>query len=135
MLEQEITSPPTATTIQTRVRYAECDPMNVAHHAVYPIWLEMARTELLRQQGMVYRELEARGILFVVVRMSLSYRRPALYDDVLDIHVEALPAKGVKVEHRYEVRRDGELLGTAETTLACVNREGRPQPLPEELRG
>ncbi len=59
------------------LRYAECDPMNVAHHGSYPIWLEIVRTELLRQQGVRYRDLEAKGTYFVVVRMSLRYRRPA----------------------------------------------------------
>lgn len=125
----------TATTVNVRVRYAECDPMNVAHHSVYPVWFELARTELLRQQGGVYRDLESRGIYFVVARLNVRYRRPARYDDELAVHVEALPTGGVKIEHRYEVRRDGALLTTAETTLACINAEGRLQGVPPELSG
>ena len=44
-----------------RVRYCECDPMGVVHHANYAIWFEMGRTEMLRSQGGNYRDLEAAG--------------------------------------------------------------------------
>ncbi|MCE9591879.1 MAG: acyl-CoA thioesterase [Planctomycetes bacterium] len=116
--------------IEVRVRYCECDPMNVAHHSVYPVWMEIARTEMLRKAGVAYRELEDRGVFFVVARMSLKYRRPARYDDLLTIRAELLPSAGVKVEHTYEIRRGGELLATAETTLVCVDRAGKVQPVP-----
>lgn len=120
-------------TMDVRVRYAECDPMNVAHHSVYAIWLEAARTELLRQQGAAYRDLEAAGIYFVVARMSLRYRRPARYDDVLSVTVEALPSAGVKIEHQYAIHRGEELIATAETTLVCVDKAGKVRPVPEGL--
>lgn len=116
-----------------RVRYVECDPMGVAHHSAYPVWLEMARTELLRARGAVYRQLEERGVLFVVARLEVRYRRPARYDDQLTIAVSVAPSAGVKIEHAYEVRRGAELLATAKTTLACVDRDGRLQPVPTDL--
>jgi len=109
--------------------------MNVAHHSVYPVWLEVARTELLRQQGGAYRELEASGVFLVVAKMNLRYRRPARYDDLLDVWVELQPSAGVKVEHAYEIRRAGELLATAQTTLACVDGQGKLRPVPEALLG
>lgn len=107
--------------------------MGVAHHATYPVWLEIARTELLREQGEAYRAVEAAGVYFVVARMSLRYRRPARYDDLLQIIVTCGPSAGVKLEHTYTVERDGELLATAQTTLACVDGEGRLRPVPEGL--
>jgi acyl-CoA thioester hydrolase len=121
--------------IAVRVRYAECDPMGVAHHSAYPIWLEIARTDMLRHRGLVYRDLEAQGIFFVVARLSLRYRRPARYDDDLRIRVHLRPSAGVKVEHDYEVWRGDELLASAETTLACVDREGKLRPVPEGTLG
>jgi acyl-CoA thioester hydrolase len=117
--------------LEVRVRYAECDPMNVAHHSAYPVWMEMARTELLRRRGVTYRELEAKGVFFVVARLSIRYRRPARYDDVLRVHAKLRPSAGVKVEHDYEIFRGEELLATAETTVACVDREGKLRPIPE----
>jgi acyl-CoA thioester hydrolase len=122
--------------IQVRVRYAECDPMGVAHHSVYPIWMEIARTDMLRRGGLTYREMEARGIGFVVARMSLRYRKPARYDDELRIRCASLPCAGVKIDHEYEIFRGSELLTSAQTTLVCVDlKTGRPQPIPAGIFG
>lgn len=124
---------PRQITVPVRVRYQECDPMNVAHHSVYPVWLEIARTELLRSMGQTYRDLEAAGVFLVVAKLSLRYRRPAMYDDELDVTVTALPTVGVKLEHKYEIRRGKELLAAAETTLACVDGDGKLRPVPENV--
>lgn len=119
-------------TIDVRVRYAECDPMGYVHHSVYPVWFEMARTELLRQAGVIYAEVERRGEMYIVVaRLNLSFRRPARYDDELTVTAKLDRAGGAKIEHRYEVRRGEELLCTGQTTLACVDRQGRPMRVPE----
>jgi acyl-CoA thioester hydrolase len=124
---------PTACAIEVRVRYDECDPMRVVHHAVYPIWMEIARTELLRQRGLAYRDLEEQGVFFVVVKMSLRYRKPARYDEVLTVRVEALPSAGAKLEHVYRIERAGELLTEAQTTLVCVDGDGRIQRIPPSV--
>ena len=120
-------------TIPIRVRYVECDPMQIAHHASYPVWMEMGRTELLRAQGANYRECEASGVFFAVARMNIRYKKPAKYDDELDLLVIGLPCAGVKVEHRYELKRGDELLMTAETTIVCITGEGRAVPVPKGL--
>jgi acyl-CoA thioester hydrolase len=119
--------------VSVRVRYVECDPMGVAHHSVYPVWLEIARTDLLRRRGNAYRDLEAAGVMFVVARMSLRYHKPARYDDELTIICIANPSAGVKVEHSYEIRRGDELLATGQTTLVCVDRDGKLKPIPGDL--
>lgn len=121
--------------IEIRVRYAECDPMGVAHHSAYAPWLEMGRTELLRASGGSYRDLEAAGVLLAVVRLSIRYKKPARYDDVLSLTTRITNLGHVKIEHEYELRRGDELLAAAETTLACIDREGRAQPLPSSLSG
>ena len=82
--------PITELDVPIRVRYTECDPMSVAHHATYPVWLEIARTELLRVRGVAYKDLEAAGVLFVVVRMSLRYRKPAYYGDQIVVRVRSM---------------------------------------------
>jgi len=117
-----------------RVRYVDCDSMGIVHHSVYPVWLEMGRTELLRETGITYRELEDTGVLLAVIDLTVKYRRPAQYDDLLELTTEWIDAGRVKIRHQYTLRRDDEVLATAETTLACVDREGRPQALPEHLQ-
>jgi acyl-CoA thioester hydrolase len=109
--------------------------MGVAHHSAYAAWLEIGRTELLRECGFAYRDFEARGILLAITSLTINYKRPARYDDLIEVHTTLVDIGHVKIEHSYEVKRDGDLLATAATTLACLDRDGRPQPLPDELRG
>jgi acyl-CoA thioester hydrolase len=116
-----------------RVRYPECDPMGVAHHAAYPVWLEIGRTEMLRASGGNYRDLEAAGVFLAVVRLEVRYRRPARYDDELRLETDLLAAGPVKIEHAYRLFRGDELLAEGATTLACVDRDGRARALPESL--
>lgn len=108
--------------------------MGYAHHSVYPVWFEMARTELLRRIGTPYAELEQRGLLIVVVKLDVRFHRPARYDDLLSITATTTRSAGVRIEHTYEVRRGTDRLTTGVTTLACINRDGRVQPVPEALR-
>src|SRR5262249_52205709 len=120
--------------IQIRVRYAETDRMGLLHHANYLVYFEQARTELLRGYGVSYRDLEDQGYLLVLTRAEVKYRRPARYDDLLTVRTFVERTTAVRIDHRYEVVRDGELLAEAATTLACVDRTGRPQALPDFLR-
>ena len=117
-----------------RVRYAETDRMGLLHHAHYLIYFEQARTELLRSFGLTYRDLEDKGYLLVLTKIEVRYKRPAYYDDLLTIRTTVERTTAVRIDHRYEVLRDGVLLAEGATTLACVDRDGRPQPLPKALR-
>lgn len=128
-----MTDRPEHVTVPIRVRYVECDPMNVVHHSVYPVWLEMGRTELLRAQGANYAECEKNGIFFAVARLNIRYKKPAHYDEQLELLCIGMPCAGVKVDHRYELRCGDALLMTAETTLVCVTAEGKAVPVPKDL--
>ena len=119
--------------LEIRVRYNECDPMGVVHHSVYPVWFEMGRTELLRSTGISYRELEESGVLLAVVRLEVRYKRPARYDEELQLETRIASVGRVKIEHEYRLTRGDELLATATTTLACLDREGAARPLPDRL--
>lgn len=121
--------------IPIRVRYAETDRMGLLHHANYFVYFEMGRTELLRQRGASYRDIEDSGFLLVIVDIGCKFKRPAYYDDLLTLRTSVRRVTHVKIVHKYELFRDGDLLAEGHSTLACVDREGRPQQLPEILRG
>ncbi|MCP3904964.1 MAG: acyl-CoA thioesterase [Planctomycetes bacterium] len=120
--------------LEIRVRYCECDPMGLAHHSAYPVWFEMGRTELCRGEGIAYRDLEESGFFLAVVRLEVQYRAPARYDDVLALETTLERATRAKLVHTYRLLREGRLLAVGKTTLACLDRDGRPQALPEFLR-
>jgi acyl-CoA thioester hydrolase len=117
--------------ITIRVRYAETDRMGLLHHANYLVYFEQARTELLRQIGFTYRDMEDAGFLLVLTKVEVKYRQPARYDELLTIRTTVVRTTPIRVEHKYEVLRDGLLLAEGATTLACVDREGKIQQLPD----
>ena len=116
--------------IEIRARYPECDPMGVVHHSVYPVYFEMGRTEMLRAAGGSYRDMEAAGAFLAVVTLEVHYRRPARYDDLMRLETGLLAPGPVKIEHAYRLFRGEELLVKGRTVLACLDRAGRPQPVP-----
>ena len=119
--------------LEIRVRYRECDPMGVVHHTVYPTWFEMGRTELLRAAGGCYRDMEAAGIFLVVVKLEVQYRQPARYDDLLQLETTLAKASRAKIQHTYSLKRDGIVLATGETTLACLDASGQVREVPDSL--
>ena len=120
--------------VTIRVRYAETDRMGLLHHANYLVYFEQARTELLRSLNLTYRDMEDQGFLLVVTKVEVQFRRPAKYDDLLTIRTTVVKTTMVRIDHKYEVSCDGQLLAEGSSTLACVDRTGRPQVLPEFLR-
>lgn len=121
-------------TIETRVRYTDCDPMRVVHHSKYFVYFEMARTELFRANGGSHKELEEQGIFFVVVRTDCHYVKPAFYDDLLNVTVTVEKVTRAKIQQKYEIRRDGELLAEAHITLALIDREGKIKLIPKDMK-
>lgn len=117
-----------------RVRYAETDRMGLLHHACYLVYFEQGRTELLRTQAIAYRDLEDQGFLLVVVNAEVRFRSPARYDDLLTLRTTVDRVRMARIDHRYELFRGETLLAEGRTTLACVDRAGRVQALPECLR-
>ena len=119
-----------------RVRYAETDQMGVAWHGHYLAWFEVGRTDLLRQTGMTYRELEADGLRLPVIEATARYLKPVLYDDLLEVRTEVTTVGGARVGFAYEVRREGTQgpLATGTTEHATVDATGRPRRIPEALR-
>jgi len=120
---------------RVRVRYSETDQMGIAYHGEYFAWFEVGRTDLLRGQGVTYRDMEATDLRLPVIEASARYIRPALYDDELEIRTLVTAVSGARISFSYEIRRgaDGPL-ATGATAHAAVDGRGRPRRLPEPLR-
>ena len=118
-------------TTQVQVRYAETDMMGIVYHANYLTWLEIGRTELLRDEGLPYKDIEAMGLLLPVLEVEIKYRRPAKYDDEVSIITRMRDSPYVKIRLEYEIRRGETLLATARTSHAFIDRAGQPVKAPK----
>lgn len=108
--------------------------MGFLHHANYFTYFEIGRTELLRAAGGNYRQMEQEGLFVVVVKAECRFRRPARYDDLLTIRTTVARVTFVKIEHEYQVFRDGEQLAVGRVTLAVVDRDGKVRRVPEWMQ-
>lgn len=100
--------------------------MGVVYHGNYLAWFEVGRTQLLKEQGIVYRDLEAQGYLLPVIEIGAKYHRPALYDDEITIVTTLAEKPLLRIRLDYEVTRGDELLVTGFTVHTFINRQGEP---------
>jgi acyl-CoA thioester hydrolase len=118
-----------------RVNYSETDQMGVAYHARYLVWLDVARTEHLRNRGASYRELEAAGLRLVVSEAAIRYRQAARFDDLVRIRCWVRNLASRRVEFGYAVERaeDGQLLATAVVALIALDATLNVTRLPPDV--
>ena len=114
--------------LNVRVRYAETDQMSVVYHGNYAQYFEMGRVEWLRNLGVSYKWMEENGVMLPVVTLSMNYKRPAKYDDLLTIKTIFKSQTSVKIEFDYEIYNEaGELLTTGYSMLVFVDvKTGKP---------
>lgn len=118
-----------------RVRYAETDQMGVVYHGNYAQYFEMGRVEWLRNLGVSYADMEKGGIMLPVVSLTMNYKKPARYDDLLRVRTIMKNLTTVKIEFDYEIyNQSDELLTTGNSVLVFVNMEtGRPVSPPDYI--
>lgn len=118
------------------MRYAETDQMGVVYHANYLAWCEVGRTELIRQRGRSYAEIERLGIGLAVSDASLRFHAPARYDDLIRISTALTDVRSRSMSFEYIIAHAerGTKLVSATTTLIGLDRDGRIARLPDALR-
>ncbi|MEM9410465.1 MAG: thioesterase family protein [Planctomycetota bacterium] len=125
---------PRSNVTEIRVRYQETDAQGHVHHGNYVNYFEIGRVEMLRNSGVSYREFEELGLMLVVVNLKCDYLQSAKYDDLLKLTTTVVKAKGVRIKHSYKIEVEDKLIVQGETTVACVNREGKVRRLPAWLQ-
>lgn len=118
-----------------RVRYSETDQMGVVYHGNYFPYFEVSRVEWLRNQGISYKSLEERGIALPIAHVSIDYKAPAYYDDVLTVRTTLHHYQGVKISFDCEIFNEKEqLLTKARFLLVFLDlKSGKPTPPPVDL--
>jgi acyl-CoA thioester hydrolase len=122
--------------LEFRVRYAETDQMGVVYHANYLVWCEMGRTDLLRQLGATYAELERQGVFLAVSDARMRLRGSVRYDDLVRVGTRLSRLRTRSVSFSYVVEHaDGRgVLAEVETELICLDSGRSPRKLPAALR-
>ena len=118
---------------ELRVRYAETDAMGIVHHATYPVWMELGRSDFLRELGQSYAEWEARGVRLVVNEIRVRFRAPARYDELVTVRTRLAEAGRRRIVFHYGIEREGTLLAEGESVHLVAGSDGRARVLPDDL--
>lgn len=111
---------------QIRIRYGETDRMGYAYYGYYPLYYEQGRTELLRQFGLSYREMEDSGIMLPVADLHVDYIAPTYYDELITVRTSVKEKPAAKIIFIYEIfNSKNELINKATTTLVFVKSGNR----------
>lgn len=131
-----MTTPGPVHRTRVRVRFPEVDSQGVVHHSIYLHYFEVGRTELLRDLGAPYAELEREGVRLMLTHCEQRFHHPARYDDILEVEtrLEAVSRVRMTLTYRVLLQATGELAATGSTTLASLSEKGRPCPFHPRLR-
>ena len=116
-----------------RVPYADTDQMSVVYYANYLTYFERSRTEMLRDAGLPYSELEQQGYFLPVAEAVCKYRASATYDNLLTFRSYFVDARGVRLTIATEVWNEGKLLVEGYVVLACIGANKKPVRVPAFL--
>lgn len=116
-----------ANSFKVRVRYADVDKMGFAYYANYLRWFEIGRSELLRELGLVYAEVEEGGIIYPVTEAYVKYISPARYDELIEIRTKFDYIKKATLKLDYEIvsTDSGEIHARGYTIHAAMDKNGK----------
>jgi len=120
---------------QLRVFYEDTDAAGIVYYANYLKFIERGRTEMMREAGISHTRLrEKYGIAFIVRRCNADFRAAARLDDLLEVRTRIVSLGGASIEAEQVVWHGQDSLVRAEVKLGCIDRNGRPVRLPDEVR-
>lgn len=118
-----------------RVYYEDTDAGGVVYHSNYLKYAERARSEMLRLVGIKQAELRERsGLVFAVFALSIAFKRPARFDDLLEVRSRLSALAGASITAEQRILRAAEELAQLVVKVALVTVDGRPARLPQDLR-
>jgi acyl-CoA thioester hydrolase len=119
-----------------RVRYSDTDHFGVVYYARYLDWFEAGRTEILRARGITYAELEKKGYFAPVVEIKVNYKKPARYDDIVELEttIESVGNSSIKFNYKVFNKATKELLVEAYTVNVFITRDMKSVRIPDEVR-
>ena len=116
-----------------RVIYGDCDSMAIVYYSNYLRLFEIGRTELLREQGLTYREVEDKGFFLPTTEAYVKYSKPARYDDLLTIETVIGFVKRASSRFDYTIYREEDIIVQGYTIHACLDRNDRIVRFPDFL--
>ena len=118
-----------------KVYYEDTDAGGVVYYANYLKFLERARSEVIYSLGYTNSGLlESHGIFLIVKSCNIEYKKPARFEDILDVISEVNSFTKTSFIMKQNIFKDDKLISKADIHLVAVNKNGKPTKLPDELK-
>jgi len=119
---------------EVRIIFGDTDQMGVVYYANYLRFFEGARAAYWRSLGRSYKDLEAAQIALPVIEAHVNYKRPAFYEDLLEVEIKITEVRAASLRFQYAIQRGDELVADGYTRHAVIGPNGRPRALPQDMR-
>ncbi len=111
---------------QMRVWYVDTDQMGIVHHSNYVRYYEAARSDLMRDLGVSYAEMERRGVMMPILEVHSHYKASAHFDEMITVEVSLEQMPMARITFNYKIfNEQGQLLNTGSTVLGFLNSQSR----------
>lgn len=117
-----------------QIIFGDTDQMGVVYYGNYLRFFEGARASYWRSLGRTYKDLESAQIALPVIEAHCNYKRPAHYEDLIEVDVRVGEVRAASLRFEYTVHRGAELLADGYTRHAVIGPNGKPRALPEDMR-
>ena len=124
-----------ANPLRVKIYYEDTDAGGVVYYANYLKYMERARTEYLLEHGINLAEFHNKGCMFAVVDVDNHYKRPAKLGETIEVTTEIVAMTAVTISIKHQILRESLLLVEADVRIACIDRNGKPTRIPEEMKG
>ncbi|HRP01033.1 MAG TPA: thioesterase family protein [Candidatus Kapabacteria bacterium] len=118
---------------EVRVRYADTDKMGYLYNGNYLAFFEVGRTELMRNYGMCYKEIEENGYLLPLIDAYVKYIKPAYYDDLLTISAKLNYDSGPILKFEYNILKNDSIITSGFTTHIFVKSDTQVPVKPPKI--
>lgn len=120
--------------LKIKIYYEDTDAGGVVYYANYLRYLERARTEFLLDKGIDVAEYHNNGYLFAVIHVDADYKRPARLGEIIEVTTEIIEITNATINLKHQILRNSTLLVEANVRVACIDKDGRPQRLPDSFK-
>lgn len=119
---------------QIRVIFGDTDQMGVVYYANYLRFFESARADYWRSLGRTYKDLEDAQVAMPVIEAHCNYKKPARYEDVLEVDIRVGGLRTASMRFDYIVYRGNDVLAEGYTRHAIIGPNGRPRAIPQFMK-
>lgn len=113
-----------STTTTLKVRFQECDPLQIVWHGNYLKYFEEGREDFCRLHGISYLHAKERGISTPIVKSKCEHKHPLMYADVFEVETTFINSEAAKMIFEYRIIKDGLIISTGQTVQVFLNEKG-----------